>query len=121
MFSTFAFPAACGVELRKTGVVHAPVEVAVQLVAADMIQRLLGRAVFVDLPREEVVDAVSLQVRAGQRRSVRLLRGSGKDLDALIEPRGVRRFVGVVERAVRCLQPSRRCRPAGRAAGDPSA
>src|SRR5437763_245636 len=70
------------------------------LVTPHLAPRLLGCPIFTHLPREEVVDAVPLQVGAGEEIGAAAAR-LRKDLDALIETRPARRFVGVIERAVR--------------------
>ena len=87
-------------------VVEAAVEVAVQLVTADVVQRLLLGAVLVDLPGEEVIDACGPRGWCRPADRVRLLRGSGKTSSRLFSRAGVRVFVGVVERAVGVAWPA---------------
>ena len=83
-----------GVEFQQPRVVvEAAVEVAAQLVPADVVQRLLARAVVVDLPRKELVERVGLDGAGGDARL-------GEDLGAAVQGRRAGGFAGVVEGAV---------------------
>src|SRR6185312_5955625 len=80
-------------------VVPVAVEVVVQLVAADVIERLVLGAVRVDLPGEKVVEAVPLERRARQQ-VLTVGARLREDLGPAVQARGARAFVRVVEGAV---------------------
>ncbi len=77
----------------------AAVEVLVQLVPAEVVEGLELAAVLVDLPGEEVVEAVPFERRAGEEVLAHPAR-LGEDLLAPRQPRRARALVGVVEGAV---------------------
>jgi hypothetical protein len=84
---------------QRVVVIEAAVEIAVQLVAADVIERLFRGPVLVHLPRKEMIEGEPLQVRPRQQ-VLAVAARLGEDLRTLRHPRRVLALVGVVERPV---------------------